>query len=130
MPIGFLAQAGAVAVGRPRRRNHDRTRSSPYKLEIVRRHEAHMDLFRNAVVAGQGVGEREDTCEPLEFVLRRFAQIDKICVGKGKVLDAAIAHVGRDDDELIGILIRKCTQQHGIGDTEDGRARADAQGDR
>src|SRR5258706_919283 len=98
---------------------------SPYKLEIVRRHEAHVDLFRHVVVAGQGVGEREDACEPFEFVLRRFAQIDKNCVGKVQVLDAAIEHVASDDYERSGILIRKWAQQHGIRDTEDGRARAD-----
>src|SRR6267143_4620479 len=99
-----------------------------YKLEVVRRHEAHVYLFRHAVIAGQREGERVHAREALEFVLRRFAQIDKICVGKGEVLDAAIVQVGRNDDELIGILIWKWTQQHGIGDTEDGGACADAPG--
>ena len=79
----------------------------PYKLEVVRRHEAHVDLLRHAVIVGQREGERVDAREALEFVLRGFAQIDKICVGKGEVLDAAIAHVRGDDDELIGILIWK-----------------------
>jgi hypothetical protein len=55
-------------------------------------------------------------------------QIDKIRVGKGEVLNAAIAHVGGDHDELLGILIWKRAQQHGIGDAEDGGARAYTQG--
>ena len=101
----------------------------PYKPEVVRRHDARVDSFRHAILAGQRYGESEDASEALEFVLRPFAKIDKICVGKGKVLDAAIAHIGGNNDELIGVLVRKRTQQHGIGDAEDGGAGADAQGD-
>ena len=97
------------------------------ELEMFK-NDAHVDAFRRAVVAGQREGKREDSGEALEFVLGRFAQVDEVCVGKGEVLDAAIAHVGGDDDELIGVFIRKRAQQDGIGDAEDGGARADAQG--
>ena len=98
-----------------------------HKPEVVRGHKTHMDLFRLAVVAGQREGEREDAREALEFVFGGFAQIDKVSVGKGKVLDAAIAHVGGDDDELIGIFVREGAQEHGVGNAEDGSACADTQ---
>jgi len=101
---------------------------SAYESQVVRRHKAHVDLFRSAVLAGQREGKREDAPEALEFVLRRFAQIDKIRIGKGKVLDAAIAHVRGNNDELIGVFVRERAQQHGIGDAKDGGARAYAQG--
>ncbi len=100
-----------------------------HKPEVVRRHEAHVDLFRHAVFAGQREGKREDASKALEFVFSGFAQIDKVRVGKGKVLNAAIAHVGGNDDELIGILVRERTHEDGICDAEDGGACANAQRD-
>jgi hypothetical protein len=65
----------------------------------------------------------------LEFALSCCAQIYKICVGKGEVPNAAIVHVGGDDDELIGIFVGKRTQQDSISNTKDRGARADAQSD-
>jgi hypothetical protein len=100
-----------------------------YKPEVVRGYKAYVDLFGHAVFAGQCERKCEDACEALEFVFGGFTEIDKIGVGKGEVFDAAIAHIGGDDNELVGILIRKGTEQYRIGDAEDGRARTDAQGD-
>ena len=85
-------------------------------------------MLGSAIVAGQGNGKGEDAGHALEFVFGRVAHIHENFVGKRKVFHAASAHIGRDDDELIWIFIRKGPQQDGIRDAEDGGAGPDAQG--
>src|SRR5216683_1224183 len=86
------------------------------------------DLLWSSIFFEQDVAESEDPREVLESVFRPIAQIDEVLVGEGEVAHVTVAHVAGGDDQAAGVLIGKRPQQHGIGDTEDRGARANAQG--
>ena len=56
-------------------------------------------------------------------------KIEKIGVGKRKVLDVALAHIGEREDELVRILVREAAQENGVGHAEDRGAGADSESD-
>ncbi len=85
-------------------------------------------MLGRSVFLEKDVAEGEDAGQVLERVFGAIAHVDEVLVGEGEIADVAIAHVAGGDDQAVGSFIGKRTQQYGIGDTEDGGAGADAQG--
>src|SRR5713226_1387979 len=100
----------------------------PHYTKEVRGDHCGADLLWSSIFFEQDVAESEDPREVLESVFRPIAQIDEVLVGEGEVAHVTVAHVAGGDDQAAGVLIGKRPQQHGIGDTEDRGARANAQG--
>ena len=90
-----------------------------------------LDLFGVAARRGQRhAAGRNHPGELVEHLGRLLLEVAQIRWREGPVVDVARAKLTPHQDESLRVGIRQRTQQHGVDDAEDGRARPDPQGDR
>lgn len=129
-PVTGAAPAGGGGEGTP----SSALKSRPYRIRAPVREEiggrdGHAELFRRAVGAGSDDAVGKDACHVREGGLRAVAKVDEVGVRERQVLYIAAAQLHPSDDQLAGVAIGKRPEQDRIGDAEDRRAGAHAEGD-
>src|ERR1041385_262235 len=100
-----------------------------HHLKEVRRHRSHAHSLRRTVQTGKSSAKRLHGSEVFEVVFGAVTQVEEIDVGKRKVLHVPFLQIAANQDQPLGISVRKFPQQHAVRDAEDGSACADRKGD-
>ena len=90
---------------------------------------AKLILLGASVFLGDDQSASEDAGHIREIGLGTVAQVDVVGIGKGEIVDVALAKVHAGDNEFAGIVIRKRLEQDRVGDAKDGGAGADTERD-
>ena len=88
------------------------------------------DQFGGAVLARHDITEGHDRGHIREDRRGAVAQVEEIGVREREVLDVAPCHVGKGEDQAVGILVGQRAKEYGVRDAEDRGRRADAESDR